>query len=256
MKISIAIPLYVKDSVGVEYLRQAFDTIEKQTFKDFEVVISDHSKITDTIDLCEEYCTKFKINYIKNFYGREIPHPGTVNSNVAIENCKGEYIKLLHCDDFFVDNFALEKIVKTLDETKKKWLVCGFNHTTDGINFFNSKKPQYPNHLLVGNNLLGAPTNITVRNDCQVYFDPDAMMSMDHEWYHRLRMEYGLPVFLDDILVTSRMRDDRLSALESSKFDIIVEGDGSSWQFISSELHYLQEKHSEFFNNWKYPDEN
>lgn len=254
MKISIAIPLYVKDSVGVRYLKDAFDTIEMQTLKDFEVVISDHSKINDALDLCEEYSTKFKIKYIRNFYDRQLPHPGTVNSNVAMKNCEGEYIKILHCDDFFVDKNALQEIVDAFDSSQKKWLVCGFNHTYDGINFFDSRTPQYPDHLLVGNNLIGAPTNVALRNDCKIDFDPKAMMSMDHEWYHRLRIKYGLPIFLNDILVTSRIRDDRLSAQEASKYDIVVEGDGSSWQFIQKELEYLQEKHKDFFENWEYPN--
>jgi glycosyltransferase involved in cell wall biosynthesis len=254
MKISIAIPAYAKDSVGVNYLRESFNTIASQTFKDFEVVVSDHSKINDIADLCDEYSSKFYIKYIKNFYDRNLPHPGTSNSNVAMKYCDGEYIKILHHDDFFVDANALQKIVNALDSSKKEWLVCGFNHTRDGVNFFDPRKPQYPNHLLIGNNLIGAPTNITLRNDCKIDFDPDAMMSMDHEWYHRLRMNYGMPFFLDDVLVTSRIRDDRLSAQESSKYDIVVEGDGGSWQFIQSELEYLQKKHSDFFENWEYPN--
>ena len=77
---------------------------------------------------------------------------------------------------------------------------------------------------------------------------------MDHEWYHRLRMNYGLPAFLNDTLVTSRIRDDRLSAQESSKYDILVEGDDSCWQFIQSELEYLKKKHADFFENWEYPN--
>ena len=35
---------------------------------------------------------------------------------------------------------------------------------------------------------------------------------------------------------------------------IVVEGDGSSWQFIQSELEYLQNKHANFFENWEYPN--
>jgi len=78
---------------------------------------------------------------------------------------------------------------------------------------------------------------------------------MDHEWYHRLRMKYGLPAFLNDVLVTSRIRDDRLSVQGASNYDIVVEGDDSSWQFISSELEYLQNKHADFFENWEYPND-
>jgi glycosyltransferase involved in cell wall biosynthesis len=254
MKISIAIPAYAKDEVGVQYLRDSFESIERQTLRDFEVVVSDHSKINDLADLCDEYSTKFPIKYIKNFYDRGLAHPGTSNSNNAMDYCSGEYIKILHHDDFFVDDKGLEKIVDAMDSSKKEWLVCGFNHTRDCVNFFDPRTPQYPDHLLVGNNLIGAPTNATVRNDCKLYFDPDAMMSMDHEWYHRLRMKYGMPYILDEVIVTSRLRDDRLSAGEASKADIVIEGDGSAWHFFQDELEYLQKKHADFFENWEYPN--
>ena len=44
MRMSIAIPTYEVKGRGVEFLNDLFRTIEIQTFKDFEVVVSDHSK--------------------------------------------------------------------------------------------------------------------------------------------------------------------------------------------------------------------
>jgi glycosyltransferase involved in cell wall biosynthesis len=76
-KISIAIPAYVKDESDLSYLKESFDKIDEQSFGDYEVVVSDHSKINDLGNLCDEYSTKFNIKYIKNFYGRELAHPGT-----------------------------------------------------------------------------------------------------------------------------------------------------------------------------------
>jgi len=102
---------------------------------------------------------------------------------------------------------------------------------------------------------MGGPSNITIRNDSKVYFDINIMMGIDIEWYHQLRMKYGMPVILNDILTTSRIRDDRVSAQLASQYDIVIEGDGSSWQFIQSELEYLQKKHKDFFENWEYPND-
>jgi len=252
-KISIAIPAYIKDSSQIYFLKEAFDSILEQTFSDYEVVLSDHSSIKDIEDLCEDYMQRIKIVYLKNFYGRGIP---TENANHAMKYCSGEYIKILHCDDFFVDSYALEKIVNVLDKSNKSWLVNGFTHTYDGKTFFNEKIPQYPDHLLLGNNLLGGPSNVTIKNNCNVYFDTNITMGIDVEWYHQLRMKYGMPYIIEDILLASRLRDDRVSQVFSSKYDVVIEGDGTSWQNISSEVEYIQKKHLHFFNNWKYPDEN
>ena len=52
MKVSIACPTFEYYGRGVEVLDDMFRTIAAQTFKDIEVVISDHSKT----DVIEDYC--------------------------------------------------------------------------------------------------------------------------------------------------------------------------------------------------------
>ena len=248
-KISIAIPTYVKDELDLSYLKESFDKILNQSFKDYEVVVSDNSSNELVENLCNDYSNRFILNYKKN-----LKHIGmSANSNYVMDLCNGEYIKILHCDDFLFSNDALKIIVNALDNSDKYWLVNGFNHTYDSVNFYDPRTPQYPDHLLVGNNLLGCPTNITIRNKDIEYYDTNVSTSMDHEWYHRLRMKYGMPLILSDVLTTSRQHSN--STTSKLNFDIIIEGDGSSWQFIQSELEYLKEKHKDFFENWEYPND-
>jgi len=42
--LSVCIPTYEIDSMGHTFLKHSFDVLMTQTFKDFDVVISDHSK--------------------------------------------------------------------------------------------------------------------------------------------------------------------------------------------------------------------
>lgn len=246
MKISIAIPTIIKDENDLDYLKQSLDKISNQSFTDYEVVISDNSQNNLAENLCEQYKNKFSIVYKKNLDSIGM----SANSNSVMDLCTGEYIKILHCDDFICSTDALKIIVNALDNSDKYWLVNGFNHSYDTINFFDTRIPRYPDHLLVGNNLLGSPSNITIRNKDIEYFDTNLETSMDHEWYHRLRMKYGMPLIIDNVLTTSRQHTN--STTSKLNFDIIIEGDGSAWQFIQSELDYLQEKHVDFFENWEY----
>lgn len=243
-KISVAVPAYVNDNSGVQQLKELFDSIEMQTFKDYEIVVSDNS----SNDLVENLCQDYSVKYEKN-----LEHIGmSANSNYAMDLCEGEYIKILHCDDFFYRENALETIVDALDNSDKYWLVNGFTHTFDKVNYFDPKIPKYPDHLLVGNNLLGSPSNVTVRNRDLEYFDTNVSTSMDHEWYHRLRMKYGMPLIVQNLLTVSRQHFNNVTS--KLNFDIVIEGDGAAWQFIQSELEYLQEKHKDFFENWEYPN--
>ncbi len=245
-KISIAIPAYIKNETDLSYLKESFDRIDNQSFVDYEVVVSDNSSNQLVENLCNQFRNNFSLIYKKN-----LDHIGmSANSNVAMDLCSGEYIKILHCDDFLYSPDALEIIVKSLDNSDKYWLVNGFNHSHDGVSFFDNRVPTYPNHMLVGNNLLGSPTNVTIRNQNIEYFDINAEISMDHEWYHRLRMKYGMPLIVKNVLTTSRLHNNTTTS--KLNFDIVIEGDGTAWQFIQSELDYIQEKHKDFFEKWEY----
>ncbi len=53
--ISICIPTHEMGGQGSEFLRQSFDILATQTFQDFDVVVSDHSKNDSIENLCKKY---------------------------------------------------------------------------------------------------------------------------------------------------------------------------------------------------------
>jgi hypothetical protein len=63
--ISITIPTYEMKGYGHIFLEKSFDILTNQTFKDFNVIISDHSKNNLIEDLCTKYKNKLKINYYR-----------------------------------------------------------------------------------------------------------------------------------------------------------------------------------------------
>ena len=67
-------PTYETFGRGCEFLEFQFQILMKQTFKDFEVVISDHSKNEEIKNLCERYSDKLKVVYIHNPLNRGLPH--------------------------------------------------------------------------------------------------------------------------------------------------------------------------------------
>src|SRR5262245_30219927 len=95
--VSICIPTYEMKGRGPEYLRHSFDRLVSQTFKDFEVVISDHSKTTVIQEVCSGYADKLIIQYIHN--DRKVGS-SSANINNAIRHAKGQLIKVLFQDDF------------------------------------------------------------------------------------------------------------------------------------------------------------
>lgn len=251
-KLSIAIPCYEMNGFGCKYLKECFDSIIKQTFVDYEVIISDHSFGDDIEKLCVEYKNCLNIEYYKNSKHKG---NGPYNTNHALIECKGEIVKIIFQDDLFFDKKALQIIVDSFESSDCKWSLCGFNHTIDGKIFSRPMIPKWTTYMLEGDNLLGGPTNFACKREYLEEFDYNIKLCMDTEFYHRMRCNHGFPLIIEDILVSHREHDNRIS--KNLEYDIVIEIENKSWNMIQSELDYIQTKHQEFceMDERKYPDE-
>jgi len=204
-KISICIPTYEYRGFGVQYLTELLSTISSQTYKNFNIVISDQSKNSDIKNLVNLY-TNLDILYIKNTdAGNSVS-----NSNYAIQHATGDIIKIIFQDDLFVQNDALEKISNSF-ELGCKWLVTGCTHTNDGKTFYRDHIPRWSNRIPYGSNKIGAPSVLSFINNNVKQFDENLLTFMDCEYYYQLYKEHGLPYILDDIQVGIRMCIDSVS---------------------------------------------
>jgi glycosyltransferase involved in cell wall biosynthesis len=196
---SIAIPTYGYNGKGVEFLEHNLNILFKQKFTDFEIVISDHS-VDDTIfEVLKKYPT---IKYVKCEHGRGVISP---NLNNAIKNCSGKWIKILFQDDFLMDEDALLTQYDVLDSVSDvKWLVTSFMHSNDGINYYRPYLPKYSEDIWTGNNTLGNPSNLTIKNEDLIYFDEELNWLVDCEYYYRLFLKFGKPTILTSFTVVNR----------------------------------------------------
>lgn len=196
MKISIAIPTYEMNGKGREFLDFSFKRIYAQIFKDFNIVISDHSRDYSIERLCEEWMGRLSIRYFRNLqkYGSS-----SSNLNNAIQNCDGEYIKILFQDDFLTDPTALLQTSRFLDLNKDcEWIASACCHTFDGVNLFNYKQPKWNQFIRFGNNTISSPSVITIKNNwgSNILFDDYLIWLMDVDFYHRMWLKYGEPKYL------------------------------------------------------------
>ena len=213
MKISICIPTWEQYGRGLEFLKNNFEQILNQTYKNFNVIISDHSKDDKIKLLCDSYSDKFEIKYVKNesFLGN-----GPANTNNAIINADGDIIKIIFQDDFLYQDKSLEIIVKEFENNECNWLVSGCNHThDDGKSFSNFMVPYWNDKIATGINTISSPSVLSFRNDNPCLFDEELTMLMDCEMYYQLYIKYGLPKIISDCLITNRMHPHQISSLYS-----------------------------------------
>ena len=211
MKISICIPTWEQYGRGVEFLKNNFEQIIKQTYKNFNVIISDHSKDGNIKSLCDNYSSQIEIKYFKN---KNHLGNGPANTNNTIINADGDIIKIIFQDDFLYQDNALDLIIKEFEDKDCNWLVSGCNHThDDGKNFSNFMVPYWNDKIATGTNTISSPSVLSFRNDNPCLFDEELTMLMDCEMYYQLYIRYGFPKIITDCLITNRMHQHQISSL-------------------------------------------
>ena len=224
---SICIPTYAMKGLGASYLRSTFENFANQSFTDFEVVISDHSKDESIEILCLEYANLFKIKYIKNNLNRG---SSSANINNAIKNARGLWIKILFQDDYLLGTKALEIIHDEIIHSKGAWLIGACQHTTDGVNLFDSHFPSFHPDIHLGENTIGAPSNIAFKNKGAIFFDKNLIWLMDCEFYKRLELKFGVPIVLSQICIVNRVGAHQVT-------NTFIDG-----ELVRNELRYVKNK--------------
>ncbi len=211
MKISICIPTWEQYGHGTGFLKDNFDRFLNQTYKNFNVIVSDHSKNDDIKNLCDLYSNKFEIKYFK--YDKLLGN-GPANTNNSIIHADGEIIKIMFQDDFFYDDTSLELISKEFEQDDCKWLVNGCNHTNDdGNTFYNFMSPSWNDKIAIGVNTISSPSVLSFKNETPCLFDEELTMLMDCEMYYQLYIRYGFPKIITNCLITNRMHQHQISSL-------------------------------------------
>lgn len=203
LKISICIPAYEMHGRGAEFLRQLLSSIEKQSYKNFEVVVSDHSQNDLVKNECDAWQSKLSLVYLRC---SEMRGNSSVNINNAIRSAKGDIIKPMHQDDFFFSPEALGKIAAAFSaHPESTWGASAFVHTNEkSSNFFRYQTPGYLPTTPVTKNTIGAPSVMFFRNHKNIYFDEKLIWMNDGEMAFRLNKNFGSPLIIKETLVVIR----------------------------------------------------
>jgi glycosyltransferase involved in cell wall biosynthesis len=182
--ISICIPAYKR----IDYLKRLLCSIEIQKFKDYEVIISDDSNDHSVEELLKNFNGRFEIKYFKNEKALGTP----ANWNHAISKATGEWIKLMHDDDWFDNEHSLEKFALARNNNNK-FIFSAYTNKTELTNniekkFFNEnlKTIILKNPLrLLAKNSIGPPSVTLFHNSIKDKYDEGLKWRVDIEYYIR-----------------------------------------------------------------------
>lgn len=173
-KISVAIPIHDMDN-GDFFLSRLLNSLQKQTFRDFEIVITKKGKMAE-------------------------------NTNAAMRACKGEFIKILYMDDYLAHEDALQEILDGF-YPEATWLATGCLHDSGG----SVGAPHLPSYsgIEFNQNTIGSPSVVTLRNENLVFFDENMSWLLDVDWYKKM----GPPKLLNTMSTVIGIGDHQMTRI-------------------------------------------
>lgn len=209
--ISICIPAYQR----VHYLRRLLNSLVDQLFTDFEVVISDDSKDDSVLHLVEEYKDRLAIVYFHN-----TPSLGTpANWNFAIAKASGEWIKLIHDDDWLSSPHSLGQFA-AIAKKGQAFIFSAYSNQFEEVgkreekmylpSSWRSRIIREPMTLLAYN-VIGPPSVIMVHRSVIEQYDERLKWRVDMEFYVRLLSRYKTYEYIDQILVNVGVSDSQVT---------------------------------------------
>jgi glycosyltransferase involved in cell wall biosynthesis len=183
--ISVCIPAYKNKA----FLKRLLDSIKIQSYKNFEVVITDDSPDDDLFDLCQQYNNYFEVTYFKNSSNLNTPE----NWNEAVKKARYDWIKIIHDDDWFVHAECLSLFAKAIvDNPSVHFFFSAYQniYLDDNrsksmyLSFFWSSLLRFNPEVLISKNAIGPPS-VILYHKSMLQYDKEMKYVVDIDFYTR-----------------------------------------------------------------------
>ena len=200
---SIVVPTYVSSNSRLEMFKKLITSAISQSFRDFEIVVTDHTEDDRVKRLLADL--PLRIKYVRNT--RDFGN-SSANMNLGMFLAEGELIHIMHCDDWYCSNEALALLVEEMDRLPSvHWGAFAFDHWDEETErVFNPISPS-PDRTL------GCPSTTFFRRHCiqTVNFDESLIYINDHDFHQSLLLSFGPPIIIRQTCVRIEMSADNLA---------------------------------------------
>lgn len=220
-KVSICVPTYN----GREHLKECLDSIQAQSYRDFEVVVCDDQSADGTLDLARELTRgDERFRFVAN--PQRFGLVGNWNNCVSVS--RGEWIKFVFQDDIILPS-CIDKLLRACESTGKPFGFCardfifeaGTSETTKGwfLAHQAALAAKYKNRTTVeasqedlidpqglSRNPVGEPTVTLIRKsvfETVGLFDGALIQLCDTEFWFRVLSNFGA-AWVPEVLASFR----------------------------------------------------
>lgn len=123
-----------------KYIKQCIDSLLKQSFKNFEIIVVDDGSTDSTYNILKEYSKKINNIFI---YRQQNKFAGEARNN-GLSHAKGKYVLFLDADDFFEPNMLMRCYLRATDLDAEIVIFRGREYNDQTKEFSGCKFPVSP----------------------------------------------------------------------------------------------------------------
>ncbi len=228
--VSVCVPTHN----GARYLIQALESIERQTYNNLEIIISDDGSSDETVEIIQQFNESRLRLFLHDRLGI------ASNWNFCIRQSRGKYIKFLFQDDL-LHKTCIEMMVRAAEQNPTAGLIFSkrvvlaeenlsyvksLNNLHLAWTYLEDKQSGtalLEDRLLcqVPYNKIGEPTNLLIPADVFKKiggFDQSFQQFVDLEMWFRIMMSYDV-VFIDNFLSSFRVHSSQATSVHNQSKD-------------------------------------
>jgi glycosyltransferase involved in cell wall biosynthesis len=201
-KVSICIPAYRQP----EFFERALQSCFNQDFTDYEIIVTDDSLDQSVEEIARKHQGDPRLKYYKNATSLGSPQ----NWNESVNRASGEYIKILHHDDWLLKSNSLSSFVDLLDKHPQADFAFSGNMHFDSQGRPKNERAisakqvatlrKRPTRLIFGNSI-GAPSVTIYRKSLNIGYDPELKWLVDLDFYIKCLLKNPNFAFTPDRLI-------------------------------------------------------
>lgn len=213
-KFTVIIPVY---NVAA-YLAKCIDSVLKQEFKQYEVILIDDGSTDESGTICDKFAEQDKRIVVIHQKNKGL----SAARNIGIENAKGEYILFLDSDDYWHDSSALNIIYSRLNVSNADILSFNYMKFCDDV----FEKPYFKQDT-------NMPLDKLEKNSLEYQVDHDLWIAcawnkvIKRELFYQGKLYFNLGITSEDIDWCLRL------ALYAEKFDFILRKDSAATSILN-----------------------
>ncbi len=210
--LSILIPAY-EFAFGV---RRILDSLSLSNHQNLEIIISDDSASGEVEGVWLQHPLKDRV-----LYRRNSPKLGAIrNWNSLLRQASGEYLLLLHHDEWPLHSDFARLVIETLRSNRPDLAYLALYKLTSDGRAARPHMPQFIKSLVLSHcpsylyrrNVIGAPSCIIVKRDLSLQFNENLTWLVDAHWYNRLLAQRPRIIGIADAVMMSALHADSISA--------------------------------------------